>query len=84
LFVIDAEKCFGPPPPGETVLQNGDSTATTPRRSGYRTIVVYRVIVGSLRGGASLGATGAKPHFIFGDQKKRRVDFRKEVCTLHS
>jgi hypothetical protein len=28
------------------------------------------------RGGASLGAIGAKPHFIFGD-KKRRVDFRK-------
>jgi hypothetical protein len=27
LFVIDAGKCFGPPPPGETVLQNGDSTA---------------------------------------------------------
>jgi hypothetical protein len=26
LFVIDAGKCFGPPPPGETVLQNGDST----------------------------------------------------------
>jgi hypothetical protein len=26
LFVIDAGKCFGPPP-GETVLQNGDSTA---------------------------------------------------------
>jgi hypothetical protein len=26
LFVIDAEKCFGPPP-GETILQNGDSTA---------------------------------------------------------
>jgi hypothetical protein len=25
-FVIDAGKCFGPPP-GETVLQNGDSTA---------------------------------------------------------
>jgi hypothetical protein len=27
LFAIDAGKCFGPPPPGETVLQNGDSTA---------------------------------------------------------
>jgi hypothetical protein len=27
LFVIDAGKCFGPPPPGYTVLQNGDSTA---------------------------------------------------------
>jgi hypothetical protein len=27
LFVIDAGKCFGPPPPGKTVLQNGDSTA---------------------------------------------------------
>jgi hypothetical protein len=27
LFVIDAGKCFGPPPPGETVLQNGDSIA---------------------------------------------------------
>jgi hypothetical protein len=26
LFVIDVGKCFGPPP-GETVLQNGDSTA---------------------------------------------------------
>jgi hypothetical protein len=26
LFVIDAGKCFGQPPPGETVLQNGDST----------------------------------------------------------
>jgi hypothetical protein len=24
---MDAGKCFGPPPPGETVLQNGDSTA---------------------------------------------------------
>jgi hypothetical protein len=24
----------------------------------------------SSRGGASLGATGAKPHFIFGDKKK--------------
>jgi hypothetical protein len=23
LFVIDAGKCFGPPPPGKTVLQNG-------------------------------------------------------------
>jgi hypothetical protein len=23
--VIDTRKCFGPPPPGETVLQNGDS-----------------------------------------------------------
>jgi hypothetical protein len=27
LFVIDAGKCFGPPPPGETLLQNGDCTA---------------------------------------------------------
>jgi hypothetical protein len=27
LFIIDAGKCFGPLPPGETVLQNGDSTA---------------------------------------------------------
>jgi hypothetical protein len=27
LFIIDVGKCFGPPPPGETVLQNGDSTA---------------------------------------------------------
>jgi hypothetical protein len=27
LFVIEAGKYFGPPPPGETVLQNGDSTA---------------------------------------------------------
>jgi hypothetical protein len=26
VFVIDAGKCFGPPSPGETVLQNGDST----------------------------------------------------------
>jgi hypothetical protein len=26
-FVIDAGKCFGPPPPGETVLQNGDPAA---------------------------------------------------------
>jgi hypothetical protein len=27
-FVTDAGNCFGPPPPpGETVLQNGDSTA---------------------------------------------------------
>jgi hypothetical protein len=26
-FVIDAGKCFEPPPPGEIVLQNGDSTA---------------------------------------------------------
>jgi hypothetical protein len=25
----------------------------------------------NIRGGASLGATGAKPHFIFGDQKKK-------------
>jgi hypothetical protein len=27
LFVIAVGNCFGPPPPGETVLQNGDSTA---------------------------------------------------------
>jgi hypothetical protein len=27
LFVIEAGKCFGPPPPGDTVLKNGDSTA---------------------------------------------------------
>jgi hypothetical protein len=27
LFVIDAGKCFGQQPPGETVLKNGDSTA---------------------------------------------------------
>jgi hypothetical protein len=27
VFVIDAGKCFGPPPPGEIVLENGDSTA---------------------------------------------------------
>jgi hypothetical protein len=27
LFVIDAGKCFEPPPPGETLLQNGDSIA---------------------------------------------------------
>jgi hypothetical protein len=26
LYVIDAGKFFGPPPPGKTVLQNGDST----------------------------------------------------------
>jgi hypothetical protein len=25
-----------------------------------------------IRGGASIGATGAKPHFIFGDQKKKK------------
>jgi hypothetical protein len=25
--MIDVGKCFGLPPPGETVLQNGDSTA---------------------------------------------------------
>jgi hypothetical protein len=44
LFVIDAGNCFGPPPPGETVLQNGDSTAKgvldteqMKRSSGYRT-----------------------------------------------
>jgi hypothetical protein len=24
------------------------------------------------RGGASLGATGAKPHFVFGDQRKKK------------
>jgi hypothetical protein len=35
------------------------------------------------RGGAFLGATGAKPHFIFGDKKKRKVDFRKAVRTFH-
>jgi hypothetical protein len=29
----------------------------------------------------SLGATGAKPQFIFGDKKK--VDFQKAVHTLH-
>jgi hypothetical protein len=27
LFVIDAGKCFGAPPPVEIVLQNGDRTA---------------------------------------------------------
>jgi hypothetical protein len=27
LFVIDAGKCFGPPLPWQTVLQNGDCTA---------------------------------------------------------
>jgi hypothetical protein len=27
LFAIDTEKCFGPPPPEQAVLQNGDSTA---------------------------------------------------------
>jgi hypothetical protein len=88
LFVIDAEKCFGPTPPRETVLKNGDSTAKdalytclpvlytkhfvlwvtilqyglpwrrraeTLSRVNYKqtlrvlqTIVVYRVIVGSL------------------------------------
>jgi hypothetical protein len=58
LFVIDAEKCFGPPPPGETVLQNGDSTAKgvlypdpDPDLETLRvflTIVENRVIVGSL------------------------------------
>jgi hypothetical protein len=31
LFVIDAGKCFGLSLPGETVLQNGDSTADTER-----------------------------------------------------
>jgi hypothetical protein len=64
LFVIEAGKCFGTPPPGETVLQNGDSTAkgvlypaaaqnTFPRQLQktlrvFLTIVVYRVIVGLL------------------------------------
>jgi hypothetical protein len=61
LFVIGAGKCFGPPPPGETVLQNGDCTAKgvldTESLSSvnfkqtlrvFLTIVVYRVIVGSL------------------------------------
>jgi hypothetical protein len=33
-----------------------------------------------IRGGESLGVTGAKPHFIFGN-KKRRVYFRKALIT---
>jgi hypothetical protein len=51
LFVIDAGKCFGPPPLGETVLQNGDSTAEGvlyPALRVFLTIVVYHRIVGSL------------------------------------
>jgi hypothetical protein len=65
-FAIDAGKCSGPPPPEDTLLQNGDCTAKgvlDPDGSGpkhfpasitkkslrvFLTIVVYRVIVGSL------------------------------------
>jgi hypothetical protein len=35
LIVIDAGKCFGPPPPGETVLQNCDFTTMDCRFTGY-------------------------------------------------
>jgi hypothetical protein len=31
----------------------------------------------------SLGAIGAKFHLIFGDQKEKRVDFRKAGRILH-
>jgi hypothetical protein len=37
---------------------------------------------GRPRGGASLGATGAKPHFIFGDQKKRESGFFKSSSYI--
>jgi hypothetical protein len=33
------------------------------------------------RGGASLGATGAKPHFIFGD-KKTETEFSKSSSYI--
>jgi hypothetical protein len=53
LFVIDAGKCFGPPPPGETVLKNNDFTAkgvldTEQTLIVFLKIVVYHMIVGSL------------------------------------
>jgi hypothetical protein len=34
------------------------------------------------RGGASLGAAGAKPHFIFGDKKKGESGFSKSSSYI--
>jgi hypothetical protein len=35
------------------------------------------------RGGATLGASGAKFYLIFEGKNERRVDFRKAVCIFH-
>jgi hypothetical protein len=35
-----------------------------------------------VRGGESLGATGVKPHFIFGDKNKGELIFEKSSYTL--
>jgi hypothetical protein len=44
-IVFDAGKCFGPPPPGETVLQNGDFTAEgVLYPTGYRTLSAVKVL----------------------------------------
>jgi hypothetical protein len=32
-----------------------------------------------IKGGVSLGASGAKPHLIFGDQKKGKVIFENSL-----